>query len=162
LALAYCAGLRLGEIVHLSISDIHLGDATIEIRDTKFFKSRRLPLSSSVMSALRCYLDARQQAGAPSEPSSGLFWQHRTAGRCSSKPVSDSAFSEPQPSDLRQEKQSDANSVSSTTARFFSRLVGAATECFPPHRAVLPGQLAIVSPVRGSPQNQVRCQAWPD
>ena len=83
LALAYCAGLRLGEIVHLSIGDIHLGDATIEIRDTKFFKSRRLPLSSSVMSALRCYLDARQQAGAPSEPSSGLFWQQRTAGRYS-------------------------------------------------------------------------------
>ena len=83
LALAYCAGLRLGEIVHLSLGDIHLGDETIEIRDTKFFKSRRLPLSSSVMSALRCYLDARQQVGAPSEPSSGLFWQQRTAGRYS-------------------------------------------------------------------------------
>ena len=83
LALGYCAGLRLGEIVHLNIGDIHLNDATIEIRDTKFFKSRRLPLSTSVMAALRCYLDARQQAGAPSEPSSGLFWQQRTAGRYS-------------------------------------------------------------------------------
>jgi len=83
LALSYCAGLRLGEIVHLSIGDVHLNDETIEIRDTKFFKSRRLPLSSTVMAALKCYLDARQQAGAPSKPSSGLFWQQRTAGRYS-------------------------------------------------------------------------------
>ena len=83
LALTYCAGLRLGEMIHLSLGDIHLSDGTIEIRDTKFFKSRRLPLSSSVMSALKCYLDARQQAGASSEPSSGLFWQQRTGGRYS-------------------------------------------------------------------------------
>lgn len=83
LALSYCAGLRLGEIVHLNIGDVHLNDETIEIRDGKFFKSRRLPLSSSGMAALKCYLDARQQAGAPSEPSSGLFWQQRTAGRYS-------------------------------------------------------------------------------
>jgi len=83
LALSYCAGLRLGEVVHLNIGDVHLNDETIEIRDGKFFKSRRLPLSSSVMAALKYYLDARQQAGAPSEPSSGLFWQQRTAGRYS-------------------------------------------------------------------------------
>ncbi len=83
LALAYCAGLRLGEMIHLNVGDIHLSDGTLEIRDTKFFKSRRLPLSSSVMAALRCYLDARQHAGAPSEPSSGLFWQQRTSGRYS-------------------------------------------------------------------------------
>jgi len=80
LVLAYCAGLRLGEIVHLSVGDVDLSDETIEIRDTKFFKPRRLPLSRSVISALRCYLVARQQAGAPSEPSSGLFWQQQTAG----------------------------------------------------------------------------------
>jgi integrase/recombinase XerD len=83
LALTYCAGLRLGEMIHLSLGDIHLSDGTIEICDTKFFKSRRLPLSSSIMSALKCYLDARQQAGASSEPSSGLFWQQRTGGRYS-------------------------------------------------------------------------------
>jgi integrase len=83
LVLAYCAGLRLGEIVHLTVGDVHLGDKTIEIRDTKFFKSRRLPLSSSVMSALRQYLDARHQAGAPNDPSSGLFWHQKASGRYS-------------------------------------------------------------------------------
>lgn len=83
LVLAYCAGLRLGEIVHLTVGDVHLGDETIEIRDTKFFKSRRLPLSPSVMSALRHYLDARHQAGAPDDPSTGLFWHQKASGRYS-------------------------------------------------------------------------------
>jgi integrase/recombinase XerD len=83
LVLAYCAGLRLGEIVRLNVGDIHLEDETIEIRDTKFFKSRRLPLSRSVISALRHYLDARHQAGAPHDPSSGLFWHQKASGRYS-------------------------------------------------------------------------------
>jgi integrase len=42
-----------------------------------------LPLSRSVMMALKSYLQVRQQAGAPNEPSAGLFWQQRTAGRYS-------------------------------------------------------------------------------
>jgi len=83
LVLAYCAGLRLGEIVHLNVGDIHLGDETIDIRDSKFFKSRRLPLAPSVMAALRDYLHARKLAGAPDASSSGLFWHQRASGRYS-------------------------------------------------------------------------------
>ena len=65
LVLAYCAGLRLGEIVRLTFSDINLQDGTIEIRETKFFKHRRLPLTPAVIAALKNYLAAREQAGAP-------------------------------------------------------------------------------------------------
>lgn len=83
LVLAYCAGLRLGEIVRLNVGDVDLSDETIEIRDTKFFKSRRVPLAASVMGALRQYLDARREAGAPVEPSSGLFWHQQASGRYS-------------------------------------------------------------------------------
>ena len=83
LALAYCAGLRLGEIVRLNVCDVDLADRTINIRDTKFFKSRRLPLSASVVVALQCYLAARYQAGAPNDPSTGLFWHPETSGRYS-------------------------------------------------------------------------------
>lgn len=83
LVLAYCAGLRIGEIVRLNLGDIDLRDETVEIRDTKFFKSRRLPISPSVMSALRNYLVARQQTAAPSEPSVGLFWHPQPPGRYS-------------------------------------------------------------------------------
>ena len=83
LVLAYCAGLRLSEIVHLDVGDVNIDDGTIEIRCTKFFKARRLPLASSVMDALKSYLDARQAAGAPSKSSAGLFWHQQAAGRYS-------------------------------------------------------------------------------
>lgn len=77
LVLAYCAGLRLGEIVGLELKDIALAEAAIEIRDTKFFKSRRLPLSPSALAALRDYLEARRQAGAPTDPNAPLFWHEK-------------------------------------------------------------------------------------
>ena len=83
LVLAYCAGLRIGELVRLNIGDVDLEGRAVEIRGTKFFKSRRLPLSNSAASTLRSYLDARNRSGAPTEPSTGLFWHHQPAGRYS-------------------------------------------------------------------------------
>ena len=77
LMLAYCAGLRLGEIVRLKLKDVDLIEGAIEIRETKFFKSRRLPLSQSAVAALIDYLKARRKAGAPQEPESSVFW-HRS------------------------------------------------------------------------------------
>jgi site-specific recombinase XerD len=82
-ALAYCAGLRLGEIVALTLADVSLQDGTIEIRETKFFKHRRLPLAAGVVAALKNYLVARQQAGAPTNPDSALFWNQRLRQRYS-------------------------------------------------------------------------------
>jgi integrase/recombinase XerD len=81
--LAYCAGLRLGEILRLNVGDVLSAECAIEIRNTKFFKSRRLPLAESVFSALRDYLDARRDAGGPADPDSPLFWHERGAGRYS-------------------------------------------------------------------------------
>jgi len=83
LVLAYCAGLRIGEILRLDVGDFDGDDRTIEIRRTKFFKSRRLPLSDSVTVALRAYLDARKSAGAPTTPDAPLFWHQQAAGRYS-------------------------------------------------------------------------------
>jgi site-specific recombinase XerD len=83
LVMAYCAGLRLGEIVRLKVEDIDLDDQTVEIRETKFFKSRRLPLTATAMAALRDYLVARRLNGAPQEGSAPLFWTekaHRGSG----------------------------------------------------------------------------------
>ena len=74
IVLAYCAGLRLGEFVRLTLDDVHVDTGEISIRETKFFKSRTLPLSDSVVEALRDYLEARRRAGASQDGSSGLFW----------------------------------------------------------------------------------------
>lgn len=85
LVLAYCSGLRLGEIVRLNVGDVDLETRTIEIRETKFFKTRRLPLSKSAWEALSTYLKIRRKAGAPVDPAAGLFWHwhNRGAGRYS-------------------------------------------------------------------------------
>ena len=84
LMLAYCAGLRVREVVALTLADVHLHDETIEIRETKFFKHRRVPLGPGVMAALKHYLAARQEAGAPTSPQSGLFWNQQR-GQCYSR-----------------------------------------------------------------------------
>jgi len=81
--LAYCAGLRVGEIVALTLSDVNVQDDTIDIRETKFFKHRRLPLPAGVIAVVKNYLVARQQAGAATNPDSGLFWNQKFGRRYS-------------------------------------------------------------------------------
>lgn len=81
--LAYCAGLRLGEIVGLTLADVNLQDGTIEIRETKLFKDRRLPLAAGVIAALKKFLVAREQAGGPTSSDSGLFWNQKFGRRYS-------------------------------------------------------------------------------
>lgn len=83
IVLAYCAGLRLGELARLDLGDVRVAAGEIAIRETKFFKSRTLPLADSVVVALRGYLEARQRAGAPQDGSSGLFWHMQGTGRYS-------------------------------------------------------------------------------
>lgn len=87
LVLAYCAGLRLGELARLTLADVDLQLGAITIRETKFFKSRILPLSGSAMSALEELLEARRKAKAPERPDSGLFWHDQGDRRYSSQTI---------------------------------------------------------------------------
>ena len=87
LALGYCAGLRLSEIARLDLGDVDLQAGTITIRETKFFKSRILPLADSVVAALREYLEARRRARAPQNPASGLFWHDQGPARYASQSI---------------------------------------------------------------------------
>ncbi len=87
LLLAYCAGLRRSELARLDLGDVDLRSGTITIRETKFFKTRILPLPDTVMAELRTYIDARRRAGAPQDPQSGLFWQTQGNGRYGSAAI---------------------------------------------------------------------------
>lgn len=78
--LAYCAGLRIGELARLTLGDLDLKNDVIAIRGTKFFKSRDLPLARSVALAIKDYLEARRKIGAPLDPASGLFWREPRGG----------------------------------------------------------------------------------
>ena len=77
LVLAYCAGLRVREIGGLRCGDVDFDTGTIEVHDTKFFKSRRLPLAASTLSVLKDYFKARLTAGFPETPEAPLFWNKR-------------------------------------------------------------------------------------
>ena len=87
LLLAYCVGLRRSELARLDLSDVDLQCGTITIRETKFFKTRILPLPDTVMAELRAYMDARRRAGAPHHPQSGLFWHEQSSGRYTSAAI---------------------------------------------------------------------------
>jgi integrase len=81
IVLGYCAGLRISEIARLELRDVDLKAGAITIRETKFFKSRILPLADSVVAALRDFVDARSRAGAPQEPDAGRFWHQQKSER---------------------------------------------------------------------------------
>lgn len=80
LVLAYCAGLRIGELLRLDVGDVSLAAGVITIRQSKFFKSRRLPLADSAMSAIRDYLRVRAEMGGPANASAPLFWRQSGHG----------------------------------------------------------------------------------
>jgi site-specific recombinase XerC len=73
LVLAYCTGLRIGEMVRLQLGDLRLEEGWLEVRESKFFKSRRVPVRASVVHALKQYLDERARAGLPQDPDAPLF-----------------------------------------------------------------------------------------
>jgi integrase len=52
-------GMRLGEVLALDDDDVHYNDAVLIIRNSKFRKSRQLPLHSTTRNALRTYADKR-------------------------------------------------------------------------------------------------------
>jgi integrase len=60
--LLYTAGLRRGELVRLRLGDIDRTDGTAMIRNTKFYKSRLVPLSTDAQRELRTYLEQRLAA----------------------------------------------------------------------------------------------------
>ena len=61
--LLYGAGLRIGEAIRLTCSDVDLSDSTLTIRCTKFYKTRRVAISSQLCDVLREYDDNRRARG---------------------------------------------------------------------------------------------------
>ena len=56
LLLLYGAGLRRGEAMRLKIEDVDLEQSLIHIRQTKFFKTRLVPLSDSLTAVMRAFI----------------------------------------------------------------------------------------------------------
>jgi len=73
LLLLYTGGMRSGELLNLKIGDLDLSECTLLIRDTKFRKSRVIPMSPSVISEVEEYLDLRLDKKLPLKMSSPLM-----------------------------------------------------------------------------------------
>jgi integrase len=71
--LLYTAGLRRGEIVRLTLGDVDASAGVLRIRDSKFHKSRWVPMSPGATRELQRYLRVRRRAGFDQRPEAPLF-----------------------------------------------------------------------------------------
>lgn len=62
------AGLRISEVVHLQVQDIHLAERLLEVKRGKGSKSRSVPLSKSLAAELQDWLRIRLAHAAAGEP----------------------------------------------------------------------------------------------
>jgi integrase/recombinase XerD len=69
----YGAGLRVSEAVALPLGDVDMPDALLTIRNTKFNKTRLVPLSSDLQQVMAQYLTQRQEAGHSQSPCAPFF-----------------------------------------------------------------------------------------
>lgn len=69
----YGAGLRTSEALHLTMRDVDLADALLTVRNTKFYKSRLVPVAPQLANALRSYAKRRSDRPMPEGMASAFF-----------------------------------------------------------------------------------------
>jgi integrase/recombinase XerD len=69
----YATGLRVGEAVKLNLADVNLRRRLVLIRQTKFGKTRYVPLAPCTTKQLAAYVAKRRKAGFSQEPTSPFF-----------------------------------------------------------------------------------------
>lgn len=74
LVLFYTTGMRRGEVLRLQLGDYHPLERTLLIRESKFHKSRLLPLSPDGARELETYLRLRRRKELPVSPDAPLLW----------------------------------------------------------------------------------------
>jgi integrase len=66
-------GLRIGEVSRLQCGDVDLERDVLQIRDSKFGKSRQVPFGPRLAARVRAYLELRERRGWPCAGSAPLF-----------------------------------------------------------------------------------------
>ena len=113
IGLLVVTGLRVGEAIRLDTDDLDTSSGLLTIRDTKFGKTRQVPLHASTVTALNNYVNVRDNAHpVPACPAllvsiTGTRLQHSTIGLTFQRLtrtagiVRRSAACRPRPHDLR-------------------------------------------------------------
>ncbi len=73
IGLLYATGLRIGEALKLTLGDVDQRRRLLTIRETKFRKTRYVPLSPSTARHLAIYLRARKEKGFSTAGSARVF-----------------------------------------------------------------------------------------
>lgn len=73
LLLLYGTGVRIGEALSLTLQDVDLAGCLLTVRDTKFFKTRLVPIGPRLTKVLMDYLSRRRQFPLPGGEASGFF-----------------------------------------------------------------------------------------
>ncbi len=60
--LLFTTGIRRGELLRLKLGNLDMREGTISVKETKFHKSRIIPLSPSVSGEVKAYLELRHQS----------------------------------------------------------------------------------------------------
>jgi site-specific recombinase XerD len=84
LLLLYGAALRVSEALSLNLADVDLEEAVIVIRDTKFYKTRLVPLGSDLNDVMTKYAKQRKRDGH-SHSNNAPFFVTRLGARISSR-----------------------------------------------------------------------------
>lgn len=81
LGLLYCTGLRISEALRLRLADVDLETDLLSVRESKFHKSRLVPLSPGINKALGRYQEERTKRGFPRDREAPFFVNERR-GQC--------------------------------------------------------------------------------
>jgi integrase len=73
LILLYGSGLRIGEALNLTLRDVDIVEKIITVRDTKFFKTRLVPIGPKLAARLAVYIQRRRELPLPMGNDSRLF-----------------------------------------------------------------------------------------
>jgi integrase len=74
LLLLFCCGLRRGELLRLKLGDLDRNQGLLSIVETKFHKSRLVPLDPTVTGRLEHYLQERGRRKLPMTSDAFLLW----------------------------------------------------------------------------------------
>jgi len=80
IVLLFTTGIRRGELLALKLGDYNRWELTLHIRETKFYKSRLLPINSSIADEIEKCLRARTQRKLPISPDTALIWNAAWGG----------------------------------------------------------------------------------
>lgn len=81
IVLLFTTGMRRGELLNLLLGDYNPRESTLHIRETKFYKSRLLPVNGDIADEIERYLRARARRRLPVSADTPFIWNATRGGR---------------------------------------------------------------------------------